>query len=191
MAISAEIRPDPMVARLRQQHIPPVAGPPANREMPPMVGKSRIIRFQVFPHPMQSGQLAVILIPVADVVALVIPPKAKLSPPAAPTRTGRYMGSFGIQYGLCEATPAFTSNSGLCRLVSSLIRLPGHGPEKYLQIQLWAPVFDGPEVRLDPLFDGRAAPVAVHLRPAGDAGLNLVLGHVEGDGLPELLHEVG
>ena len=45
--------------------------------------------------------------------------------------------------------------------------------------------------RDDALPDAGVAPVAVHLGPAGDAGLHLVLHHVERDLLPELLHKEG
>lgn len=62
--------------------------------------------------------------------------------------------------------------------------------EKYLYVQPCRPVLYVSDVALDALFDARVASVAVHLRPAGDAGAHLMLDHVQRDGLAELLHKM-
>src|SRR5687767_3934374 len=51
------------------------------------------------------------------------------------------------------------------------------------------PVFDVVEVELDTLFERGVAAPAVYLRPAGDAGLDLVAQHVLRDAVLELLDE--
>src|SRR5688572_3057764 len=56
-----------------------------------------------------------------------------------------------------------------------------------LEIEAHGPVFDVIEVVLDPFLDRGVAPPAVHLRPAGDARLDLVAQHVLRNPVLELL----
>src|SRR5262245_15919538 len=58
-----------------------------------------------------------------------------------------------------------------------------------LEVELHRPVFDVIQVVLDALLDGGVAPPAVDLRPAGDAGLDLVTQHVLRDLVLELRDE--
>ena len=67
---------------------------------------------------------------------------------------------------------------------------PREGFKQNLQVQKRTPVVDVPDVELDPLLDAGVAAVAVHLRPTGDAGLHLMLHHVERDLFAELLNKV-
>ncbi len=63
--------------------------------------------------------------------------------------------------------------------------------EDDLDIQPDAPVVNVPEVQFNPFFDAGVSAVAVYLGPAGNAGLHLVLHHVERNGFLELLDEIG
>src|SRR4051812_16827288 len=60
-----------------------------------------------------------------------------------------------------------------------------------LQIERDGPVLDVIEVVLDPLLERGIAAPAVDLRPAGDAGLDLVAQHVLRNAVLELLDEIG
>src|SRR5437762_1458899 len=75
-------------------------------------------------------------------------------------------------------------------LVGMLVEEPAQQRQPHdLQIEPHRPVLDVVEVVLDPLLDRGVAAPAVHLRPAGDAGLHLVAQHVLRDLVLELRHE--
>src|SRR5215475_12451709 len=59
-----------------------------------------------------------------------------------------------------------------------------------LQIEADRPVLDVVEVVFDALIERRVAAPAVHLRPAGQAGLHLVAEHVLRNAMLELLDEM-
>src|SRR6202023_3803110 len=69
-------------------------------------------------------------------------------------------------------------------------RVPQGEPED-LEVEGQGPVLDVVEVVLDALLDRGVAAPAVHLRPAGDAGLDAVAEHVARDLVLELAHEAG
>ena len=79
----------------------------------------------------------------------------------------------------------------LYKLICILIyKTVSDGTQKYLDIKGHGPVLDVVNIVVDPLSDGGIASVAVDLRPSGDARTNLVLYHVPGDLLPELLNKL-
>lgn len=65
------------------------------------------------------------------------------------------------------------------------------GEKQNFDIQQDGPVFDVIHVVFNALFDGGVPPQTVHLGPAGDARADLVLDHVQGYLLLELVHKVG
>src|SRR3954463_8602940 len=76
-------------------------------------------------------------------------------------------------------------------LVGMLVEETLHdGQPDDLEIEPDRPVLDVVEVVLDALVERRVAAPAVHLRPAGHAGLHLVPQHVLRDAVLELLDEV-
>lgn len=75
----------------------------------PIVHNSDIIGIQIFPGPVQTGQLTEIPV-FSEIFSPVSSPVYPISGwMACPICTGRYIGSSGIQYGLCVAIIIFVS----------------------------------------------------------------------------------
>src|SRR5688572_12556986 len=72
---------------------------------------------------------------------------------------------------------------------TALEQTPDEGQPHDLDVERHRPVLDVVEVVLDALLERGVAAPAVHLRPAGDAGLHLVAQHVLRDAVLELLDE--
>src|SRR5690242_10322122 len=74
---------------------------------------------------------------------------------------------------------------------TALEEAANQGEPHNLDVERHRPVLDVVEVELDALFERRVAAPPIHLRPAGDARLDLVAQHVLRDAVFELLDEEG
>src|SRR5687768_17974005 len=75
------------------------------------------------------------------------------------------------------------------RLEGMPVQAAHDGQPEDLEVEADGPVLDVIQVVLDPLLERGVAAPAVDLRPAGDAGLDLVAQHVLRDAVLELLDE--
>ena len=87
------------------------------------------------------------------------------------------------------AAPVMTIRMSVSGRLDGAVQAAQDGEPHDLEIERQRPVLDVVQVELDALFERRVAAPAVHLRPAGDAGLDLVPQHVLRDAVLELFDE--